>query len=156
MSIKLEIGNEKFEILPNFKMSLSLSKYRTKLNKGIDYSILKPEALKEIEVIREKIVNNEMTIEDLDISSLSPEAIEILQKMGESGSDLFNYEEIIDIGNKLLNKEEQELIELFDKEVEMNGYDVLMTKLSETIQKVFMNAKDGTSKKNNPVAKKKQ
>lgn len=133
----LELGGEQFKIVANFRMSYNLTKYRNKMSTGFDFSAEDKDVIAEIlEASKEA---------EVDVSKLSDKAIELLTKKGKE--DLFSDEEIIDIVKNLTKLDEGKIEELLDKEVELNGYDVITPKLIKSINLVFTNAKDISAQK---------
>lgn len=133
----LELGGEQFKIVANFRMSYNLTKYRNKMSTGFDFSAEDKDVIAEIlEASKEA---------EVDVSKLSDKAIELLTKKGKE--DLFSDEEIIDIVKTLTKLDEGKIEELLDKEVELNGYDVITPKLIKSINLVFTNAKDISAQK---------
>ena len=133
----LELGGEQFKIVANFRMSYNLTKYRNKMSTGFDFSAEDKDVIAEIlEASKEA---------EVDVSKLSDKAIELLTKKGKE--DLFSDVEIIDIVKTLTKLDEGKIEELLDKEVELNGYDVITPKLIKSINLVFTNAKDISAQK---------
>ena len=134
----LELGGETFEIVPNFRKSYNLTKYRNKIAVGFDFGEADKKVVAEIlKATKDK---------DFDISTLSPAAISLLQEKNQT--TLFNDKETFDIIRILTSDKDKEDItdehieELLDKEVQENGYDIIFAKLIECINLVFTNAKD--------------
>ena len=146
---KIEIGGKTFEIVSNFRKSHALSKYRNKLRFGTDIEITEENksVFLEISKIKESTSENGMP----DISNLSPEATALLLKMADKTADIYEIDELIEIGKILTNiTDTAEIEELYDKEVEMNGYDNLVSVILYGVQLVFMNVKDGLKEEKNP------
>lgn len=143
---KIEIGGKTFEIVSNFRKSHALSKYRNKLRYGTNIRITEENktAFYEINKLREETAEGELP----DVSKLSPEATALLMQMSDKSADVYDIEELIEIGMILTDIKETEKIEkLYDKEVQANGYDTLVSKILYGLQLVFMNANDGLEEK---------
>lgn len=150
---KIEIGGKTFEIESNFRKSHKLSKYRNKLRYGTNIKITEEnkEAFLEIDKLRRETPEGNIP----DISKLSTEATTLLMQMSDTTADVYEIEELVEIGKILTDIEnEEEIEELYNKEVVTNGYDDLVTKLLYGVQLVFMNVKDGLKEKNHQVAEK--
>lgn len=140
----IEIGNKKFEIKINFKKSYQLTKYRNKLAYGIDFDDADKKIIEEVAKVQLQASQGQ----DIDMSLLSPETIKYLNKKSNQRDEVFTYEELIEIGKILTDIEKNEEIEeLYNIEVEENGYDELIAKLTLGISTVFMNAKDTSDEK---------
>lgn len=140
----IEIGNKKFEIKINFKKSYQLTKYRNKLAYGIDFDDADKKIIEEVAKVQLQASQGQ----DIDMSLLSPETIKYLNKKSNQRDEVFTYEELIEIGKILTDMEKNEEIEeLYNIEVEENGYDELIAKLTLGISTVFMNAKDTSDEK---------
>ena len=138
----LEIGNKEFEIKINFKKSYELTKFRNKLSYGIDFDDADKHIIEEIAKMQTLASQGK----DIDMSSLSPETLKFLNKKTNQRDEVFNYEELIEIGKILTDiTKDEEIEELYNIEVESNGYDELIAKLTLGISMVFMNAKDTSS-----------
>jgi len=138
----IEIGNKIFEIQINFKKSYQLTKYRNKMAYGIDFGDADKHIIEEIAKIQLEASNGE----EIDMSALSPDTVAYLTKKSTRSEEIFDYDELIDMGMILTGIESKEELEkLYDIEVEANGYDSLIAKLTLGVSTVFMNAKD-TSK----------
>lgn len=141
----INLAKKDYEIKIDFELSYDLTKYRNKLEFGIDFSDADKDMITEIIEMRKKMENG-TKIEELDLSSLSNETIEYLEKKSIQKRDVFSKEELIDIGKKLTKVEnEDEIKEIYNEEIKDNGYDVLIAKLSSAVSMVFMNAKDGST-----------
>ena len=141
----INLAKKDYEIKIDFELSYDLTKYRNKLEFGIDFSDADKDMITEIIEMRKKMENG-TKIEELDLSSLSNETIEYLEKKSIQKRDVFTKEELIDIGKKLTKVEnEDEIKEIYNEEIKDNGYDVLIAKLSSAVSMVFMNAKDGST-----------
>ena len=147
---KIEIGGMVFEIESNFRKSHKLSKYRNRLKygKGIEPTEENKEAFLEIEKLQQETPRGKMP----DITKLSFDAYKILVQMSEKTADIYEIEELLEIGSVLTDIEDKKKLEkLYDKEVATNGFDSLVDTLLYGLQVVFMNAKDGLEE-SNPVA----
>lgn len=134
----ITLAGKEFEIKINFKKSYDLTKFRNKLTYGVDFSEADKDVISEIAKIQSKASNGE----DIDMGKLSPKTITYLNELSQNKQDIFNMEELIEIGKLLTDIEsDEEIIDLFDKEVEEYGYDVLVSKLASGVSTVFMNAK---------------
>ena len=134
----LELGGEAFKIVANFRMSYKLTKYRNKISTGFDFSNADKKAVAEILTASQK--------KDFDVSQLSDKALDLLKE--RSTTDLFNADEIVDIVKILTGiQEENKVEELLDKEVEENGYDIIISKLIASVNLVFTSAKDISDQK---------
>lgn len=134
-----EIGGKEFEIKVNFRLSYNLTKYRNRVTAGFDFEDSDKEVVDEIMKLQQRVANGE----EVSYSDMSSGAIEFLKKNSKSNSNLFNDEEIIDIVTLLTGiKDIKEVEDLLDKEVETNGYDILLNKLVTGIAEVFTSAKD--------------
>lgn len=144
MDRKIELAGEKYEIKINFKLSYDLTKYRNKLSYGLDFDDANKGVIEEIAKMQIEIANGK----ELDMSKLSQDTIKYLTKKSNEKTEVFTYEELIDIG-KILTKieNEEEIEEIYNKEVEENGYDELVSKLTLAVSMVFMNAKDTSTTK---------
>ena len=140
----IEIGNKTFEIKINFKKSYQLTKYRNKLAYGVDFDDADKKVIEEVAKIQLQASQGQ----EVDMSVLSPETIKYLNKKSSQRDEVFTYEELIEIGKILTDIEKNEEIEeLYNIEVEENGYDELLSKLTIGISTVFMNAKDTSDEK---------
>jgi len=136
---KIIIGNKEFELKINFKKSYQLTKFRNKLAYGIDFDDADRHIIEEITKIQMQASQGQ----EIDMSILSPDTIKYLSKKSNQRDEVFNYDELIEIGMILTEIEDKETIEeLYNIEVEENGYDELIAKLTIGISSVFMNAKD--------------
>lgn len=136
---KIIIGNKEFEIKINFKKSYQLTKFRNKLSYGIDFDDADKKVIEEVAKIQLQVSQGQ----EIDMSSLSPETIKYLNKKSNQRDEIFNEEELIEIGKILTDIQDNEEIEkLYNIEVEENGYDELIAKLTLAISTVFTNAKD--------------
>ena len=134
----LELGGEAFKIVANFRMSYNLTKYRNKISTGFDFAKADKKVVAEI-LTASKDPN-------FDLTKLSDKALDFLKE--KNTSTLFNIEEIVDIVKILTGlQEESKIEELLDKEVELNGYDMIMNKLIGSVNMVFTNAKDISDQK---------
>lgn len=131
----LELGGETFEVVPNFRMSYNLTKYRNKISTGFDFKEEDKDAVAEIMQLAR--LKNE---EDIDLTKLSPRAKELLIEKGKK--DLFSLDEIMDIAKTLTGiNEDSEVEKLLDKEIGLTGYDDMISKLIQSISLVFTNVK---------------
>lgn len=138
------IGNKEFKIKINFKKSYELTKFRNKLSYGIDFDDADKKIIEEIAKIQLQASQGQ----DIDMSLLSPETIKYLSKKSSQRDEVFTYDELIEIGKILTEIENNEEIEeLYNIEVEENGYDELLAKLTLGISTVFLNAKDTSNQK---------
>lgn len=152
--IKLEIGNETFNVDVNFRTSFRLTKFRNKLSYGIDFTEADKSIIEEIIRFKDKYSEDS---ENIDMSELSPEAIKYLGDMSKSKADIFDFDEFVEMGKVLTNIEDEEkLLQLYDEEVAENGYDVLIAKLTETMAEVFINAKSPSGKNTKKTTAKKK
>lgn len=136
----LKLGGKEFKIQINFRKSYELTKYRNKISMGFDFTSADKDVVEEILKISQKKNNGE----DLDMSELSPKALGFLKQKSES--NLFSFEEIIDITKILTGIEDEKEVEtLLDTEMQESDYDSIIAKLIEHVNLVFMSAK-GTSK----------
>ena len=125
---------------------MQITKFRNKLTYGIDFDDADKEVLEEIINLQSQL--KEKNIEDVDISNLSPEATKYLMNMSKRKVDIFEYEEIVEMGKILTGiEDEEQLLEIYDKEIELNGYDVLIAKLTQAVSLVFMSAKNTSASK---------
>lgn len=132
----LKLGGKEFKVEINFRKSYELTKYRNKVSIGFDFSDADKSIVSEILKISEMKNNGE----EIDMTSLSPEAIRFLQS--KSTQNLFSYDEIIDIVKILTGIENQTEVEaLLDIEIQDTSYDEIITKLIEMINEVFTNVK---------------
>lgn len=139
MEKKLIIGNREFEIKINFRKSYQLTKYRNKLAYGVDFDDADRKIIEEVAKIQLQASQGQ----EIDMSVLSPETIKYLNKKSSQRDEVFTYEELIEIGKILTDIEnDEEIEELYNVEVEENGYDELIAKLTLGISTVFMSAKD--------------
>lgn len=139
MEKKLIIGNKEFEIKINFRKSYQLTKFRNKLAYGIDFDDADKKIIEEVAKIQLQVSQGG----EIDFSILSPETIKYLNKKSSQRDEVFTYEELIEIGKILTDIEnDEEIEELYNVEVEENGYDELIAKLTLGISTVFMSAKD--------------
>ncbi len=144
MKKTINLGNKEFEIEINFKLSYDLTKFRNKLSYGVDFDDADKKVIEEVA----KIQLEASMGKEPDMSLLSPETIKYLNKKSNQRDEIFTYEELIEIGRILTKLEKNEEVEeLFDKEVSQNGYDELLAKLSMAITMVFMNANDTSDQK---------
>ena len=157
---KIEIGGREFVVITNFRKSNNLIKYRNKYRYGsVDVTAENKEHILEVLKLQEETKEGELP----DITKLSPEALVILQKMSDDKASVFDSDELIDMGSIIFEISKEETEELYEKEMELNGYDELTTKIIYALTMVFMSAKDGsqekvvpmkkTAKKSNQVAK---
>ena len=139
----ITIGGKDFEITSNFRKSCRLSKFRNKMKYGgIDVTEENREYLLEIEKLREETKEGDLP----EITKLSLPALKILQQMSDKNSDIFDENELLEIGQVLLDIEDVEEVEsLYESELEINGYDELVSKVLYGLALVFMNAKDGST-----------
>ncbi len=137
----INIAGRDFEIKTNFRKSCKLSKFRNKMRySGIDVTEENKEYLLEIEKLRKETKDGE----EPDISRLSTPALKILQQMSDKNVDVFNDEELLEIGQVLLEIEDKNEVEqLYEEELQEEGYDELISKILYGLAMVFMNAKDG-------------
>ena len=109
---------------------------------GIDVTEENREYLLEIEKLREETKEGDLP----EITKLSLPALKILQQMSDKNSDIFDENELLEIGQVLLDIEDVEEVEsLYESELEINGYDELVSKVLYGLALVFMNAKDGST-----------
>lgn len=140
----IEIGNKEFEIKINFKKSYQLTKFRNKLAYGVDFDDADKKVIEEVAKVQLQASQGQ----EIDMSVLSPETIKYLNKKSSQRDEVFTYEELIEIGKILTDIEKDEEIEdLYNIEVDENGYDELIAKLTLGISTVFMNAKDTSDQK---------
>ena len=140
------LGNKEFEIKINFKKSYQLTKFRNKMAYGVDFDDADKQVIEEIAKVQLQAANGQ----EIDMSVLSPETIKYLGKKSSQRDEIFTYEELIEIGKILTDIEDNnELEELYNIEVENEGYDTLISKLTLAISTVFMNAKDTSDQKEN-------
>jgi len=146
----INLAGKEFEIKINFRKSYELTKFRNKMSYGVDFSDADKDVIAEIAKVQMDVSNGK----EVDVKSLSNETINYLNEISNKKQEIFNMEELIEIGKILTDIDSNdEIIELYDKEVEENGYDELLAKLSLAISTVFMNAKDTSSEsKENQVA----
>lgn len=131
----LKLGGETFKVVPNFRMSYNLTKYRNKISTGFDFKEEDKDAVAEIMQLAR--LKNE---EDIDLTKLSPRAKELLIEKGKK--DLFSLDEIMDIAKTLTGiNEDSEVEKLLDKEIGLTGYDDMISKLIQSISLVFTNVK---------------
>lgn len=136
---KIIIGNKEFEIKINFKKSYKLTKFRNKMAYGIDFDDADKKIIEEIAQVQLAASHGK----EIDMSVLSPNTIKYLSKKSSQQDEIFDYDELIEIGKILTDIEkDEEIEELYNIEVEENGYDELIAKLTIGISTVFMNAKD--------------
>jgi len=140
MENTIKLGGKEFKIEINFRKSYELTKYRNKIAMGFDFTGADKKIVEEILKMSQKQSDGE----NIDISKLSPEAIEFLNK--NSKKDLFTFDEIIDITKILTGIEtNKEAEELLDAELAESDYDSVIAKLIEKVNLVFTNVKS-TSK----------
>lgn len=150
MENKLIIGNKEFEIKINFRKSYQLTKYRNKLAYGFDFADADKKIIEEITQVQLDVSQGK----EVDIEKLSTETQKYLIKKSSEKDEVFNYEELIEIGKILTEiEDDKELEELYDTEVQENGYDELTSKLTYAISMVFTNAKDTSNQANNKKTK---
>lgn len=138
------LGNREFEIKINFKKSYQLTKFRNKMAYGIDFEDADKHIIEEI--ARVQLLATEG--KEIDMSVLSPDTIAYLTKKSTQRDEIFSYDELIEIGKILTEIEDsEELEELYNIEVENEGYDALIAKLTLAVTTVFMNAKDTSTPK---------
>lgn len=148
--VNINLAEKDYEVVVNFRKSFQLTKFRNKITYGIDFKDADKSILEEIVSLRSQI--KEKNIEDVDISGLSPEATKYLMEMSKTKNDIFDDTELVEMGQILTGiEDEEELINIYDKEVELNGFDVLVAKLTQAVSLVFMNAK-GISKRGSEKA----
>lgn len=136
---KIIIGNKEFDIKINFKKSYKLTKFRNKMAYGIDFDDADKKIIEEIAKVQLSVSLGK----DIDMSLLSPETIKYLSRKSSQQDEIFTEEELIEIGKILTDiADDKEIEELYNIEVEENGYDELIAKLTLGISTVFMNAKD--------------
>lgn len=136
---KIIIGNKEFDIKINFKKSYKLTKFRNKMAYGIDFDDADKKIIEEIAKVQLSVSLGK----DIDMSLLSPATIKYLSRKSSQQDEIFTEEELIEIGKILTDIEDDKKIEeLYNIEVEENGYDELIAKLTIGISTVFMNAKD--------------
>ena len=139
MERKIKLAGKEYEIKPNFKLSYALTKFRNKLSYGIDFDDADKEIIEEIARVQLSAANGQ----DVDMTTLSPKTLKYLNKKSNQKEEIFTYEELVEIGQILTKIESIEEIEnIYDKEVEENGYDELVSKLTLAVSMVFMNVKD--------------
>ena len=144
MKRTINIGNKEFEIKINFKKSYNLTKFRNKLAYGVDFEDADRKVIEEVAKMQLLASQGQ----EIDMSILSPETIKYLNKKSNERDEVFSYEELIEIGKILTDIDSNdEIEELYNIEVEENGYDELIAKLSLAISTVFMNAKDTSDQK---------
>lgn len=140
MENTIKLGGKEFKIEINFRKSYELTKYRNKIAMGFDFTGADKKIVEEILKMSQKQSDGE----NIDISKLSPEAMEFLNK--NSKKDLFTFDEIIDITKILTGIEtNKEAEELLDAELAESDYDSVIAKLIEKVNLVFTNVKS-TSK----------
>lgn len=144
------LGKKEYKYKVNFKLSYDFLKYRNRITKGFDFSNGDKEVVKEVITMQNKLQAKQqeaqkegkvLNEEDLSfLNELSPEALNFLAE--SNNKDLFNYEEIIEIVSKFTQIEDKDkILEILDEEVEENGFDNLVSKLTLAISEVFTNAK---------------
>lgn len=135
----LKLGGKEFKVQVNFKKTYDLTKYRNKVSMGFDFSKADKSVVEEI-----LKASQSGAAGDLDISTLSPEALVFLRQTSQN--TLFTYEEVVDITKILTGiEEDNEADELLNKEMEVSDFDSVIAKLVEAINLVFTNVK-GSSK----------
>ena len=136
----LKLGGKEFKIQINFRKSYELTKYRNKISMGFDFSSADKDTVEEILKISQAQINGE----DYDFSKLSPKALDFLKQKSET--NMFTFEEIIDITKILTGiEDDKEVEELLDAELKESDYDSVIAKLIEKVNLVFTNVK-GTLK----------
>ena len=146
MTKTIELGNKKFEIEINFKKSYQLTKFRNKLSYGVDFDDANRKVIEEVAMVQLQASQGK----EIDMSVLSAETIKYLSKKSSQRDEIFTYEELIEIGKIVTEIESNEEIEeLYNIEVNENGYDELIAKLTLAITSVFMNAKDTSNQEEN-------
>lgn len=144
MEKSLIIGNREFKVKINFKKSYQLTKFRNKLAYGIDFDDADRKIIEEVAKVQLQASQGK----EIDMSLLSTDTIKYLNKKSNQRDEIFTYEELIEIGKILTDIEkDEEIEELYNIEVEENGYDDLIAKLTLMISTVFMNAKDTSEQK---------
>lgn len=142
----LVLGGKEFNIKINFKKSYDLTKYRNKISTGFDFSEADKETVQEILEFTKKIHEEGASVEEMDLSTLSPKALKLMTT--KSSENIFSYEEIFDIVRILTDiNSDEEIEELLNAEVLENGFDAITNKLIESVSLVFTNAKDISNQK---------
>lgn len=139
---KMTIAGREFVIKADFKKSAKLTKYRNKIRYGSKIQVTEENrnAFFEIEKLRESTPEGKLP----DITKLSAEAIKILNEMSTSPSEIFEAEELLEMGRILFELDSiEEVEELYNKELETTEYDILVLNIINEVQMVFTNAKDG-------------
>lgn len=150
---KIKLGGREFEIVSNFRKSNNLVKYRNKYRYGsVDVTEENKEHILEVLKLQEETPEGSVP----DISKLSPEALIILQKMSDDKASVFDADELIDMGSIILELSKEEVEELYNIEMETNGYDDLATTILYALTMVFTSANDGSQNKVVPMKKKTQ
>lgn len=138
----IELGGEKFKITINFRNCYKLTKYRNKMETNIDFSKADEKIIEEFNSID---LNEDGTF---PIEKLSLKARKFVLDNTRDSRTIFSEEEIFDIVKILTGVEnEDRILDLLNKEVETNEYDVFIDKLVNGISMVFTRAKDGSQQK---------
>lgn len=153
MERNIKIANKEFEIVPSFKKSCQLTKYRNKMRYGnVEVTEETKPYFLEIEQLRQETKEGE----EPDITKLSIGALKILQEMSDKSGNAFEYDEMLEMGKIIFEIEDaEELEELYEKEFEENGYEELTSKILYGLALVFMNAKDGFTRNREKTIKQK-
>lgn len=151
--VKITLAEQEFEKVVDFETSYKLTKYRNRLQYGIEITETDKEIIEDILKIRERVENGE-DINSIPTSDFKPETIEFLNKRNTKQQELFSMEELIDMGKILTGIDsDEEIKELYNTEIELNGYDILISLLTQAVAQVFMNAKGGSTAKEKKTKK---
>ena len=138
----ITLAGKEFEIKVNFRNEYKLTKFRNRMSYGIDFTEKEKPALKEIMEMQKEFEEGK-DLDDIDLSKLSPEALDILDRISKEKTDIFTDDELIEMGKILTGIDSDEEIEkLFDEEVRTKVYEGLVANLTYCITMVFTNAKD--------------
>lgn len=138
----IELGGEKFKITINFRNCYKLTKYRNKMETNIDFSKADKDLLDEFSSVE---LNEDGSF---PFEKLSMKAKQFAMANIRDSRTIFSEEEIFDIVKTLTGVEnEDRILDLLNKEVETNEYDVFIDKLVNGISMVFTRAKDGSQQK---------
>lgn len=141
--VKINLAGKDYETIVNFRLSFRLTKFRNKLNFGVDFSDADKDTIKEVILMRSQIAK-EGGLDNIDVSKLSEKTSRYLLEKSSQTKEVFEFEELIEMGKALTGiEDEAELEKIYDEEVQLTGYDELVGKLTTAVSMVFMNANDG-------------
>ena len=142
----IKLGQKEFEVEPDFKLACALTKYRNKarFKTKVDITDDNKAAFVEIANYYKDIQEGK----ERKFEEISGSALNLIVDAQQNPSEIFEYEELMDIGKKLTNiTNDAELETVFSEAMAEIGYDQLVEVLIEGMNSVFMNANAGSPEK---------